>query len=38
MFLLTSLIVKNSDILDGIYAMFLKKCARPNLKVFEYQI
>ena len=36
MSLLTALIVKN--ILAGIDFTFLKKCPKPNLKVFQYQI
>ena len=38
MSLLTVPIVKNSDILAGIYFKFLKEHPRPNLKVLQYQI
>ena len=38
MSLLTSLIVKNSHILAGIYFIFLKKGPKSNLKDFQYQI
>ena len=38
MSLLTAFIVKNSHILTGIYAIFLKKGPRPNLRGFQYQI
>ena len=38
MSLLTASIVKNSDFPAGIYFIFLKKRARPNLKAFQYQI
>ena len=34
----TALVVKNSHILAGIYFIFLKRHARPNLKGFQYQI
>ena len=34
MSLLTVLIVKDNNILAGIYFMFLKKYPRPDLKVF----
>ena len=35
MSLLTALIVKNSHVLAGTYIIFLRKCPRPNLKVFQ---
>ena len=38
MSLLTTSIVKNSRILDGIYFIFLNKRLRPNLKGIQYQI
>ena len=38
MSLLTAFIVRNSDILAGIYFIFLRKGPRPNLKSFQYQI
>ena len=38
MSLLTALIVKDSDILAGIYFIFLKKRPRSNWKGFQYQI
>ena len=38
MSLLTAPIVRNSHILAGIYFIFPKKCSRPNLKDFQYQI
>ena len=38
MFLLTTPIVKNSNILTGIYFIFLKNRPRPNLKIFRYRI
>ena len=33
-----ALIVKNSQILVGIYFIFLKKRRRPHLKDFQYKI
>ena len=36
MSLLTTLIVKSSHILAGIYYIFLKKCPRPNLRGCQY--
>ena len=38
MYLLTALIVKNNDILPGIYFIFLIKRPRPNLKVFQCHV
>ena len=38
MTLLTALVVKNSHIQAGIYFIFLNKCPKTNLKVFQYQI
>ena len=38
MSLLTAQIVKNCIILAGLYFIFLKKRARPNLRIFQYQI
>ena len=38
MSLLTSLIVKNSYILVGIYFIFLRKRPRSNFKPLQYQI
>ena len=38
MTLLTASIVKNSDVLAGIYFIFLKRRLEPNLKAFRFQI
>ena len=38
MSVLTVPLVKSSHILDGIYCIFLRKCCRPNSKVYQYQI
>ena len=38
MSLLTALIVQNSQILAGKYLVSDKKCIRPHLKGFQYQI
>ena len=38
MYLLITLIVKNSQILAVVYFIFQKKRPRPNLKGFQYQI
>ena len=38
MSLLTAQIVKNCTILAGLYFIFLKERARPNLRIFQYQI
>ena len=33
--LFTALTLKNGHILEGVYLICLKKCARPNLKAFN---